>query len=152
MWRDSFICVTRHLSCICVCGTCLIHTCEMTHSCVFLGAFICVTCLIHMCDMTHSYVWHDSFTYETGISTERCLIAPYFICFTFVWRHSFICVARLFLLRNVCVSTVCVSEMYVWVLWFHDIYDMRYARRWHASFTYVTWLIHIWIGFSDRVV
>jgi len=62
MWHDSFIYVT-----------CLIHTCDMTHSYMWHASFICVTyiypgtsrrrymCvswLTHICDMTHLYVWH----------------------------------------------------------------------------------------------
>ena len=59
--------------------TWLIHSCDMTHSCVWhdsfvsqtvhamlaTGGFICVTWLMHLWDMTHSCVWHDSFVTQT---------------------------------------------------------------------------------------
>jgi len=34
----------------------LINTCDIFDSCVRHASFICATCLIHTCDMTHSYV------------------------------------------------------------------------------------------------
>ena len=43
--------------------TCLIHTCNMTHSYVKHESFVtwlCATQYMRMCDTTHSYVWHDS--------------------------------------------------------------------------------------------
>jgi len=69
------ICVTRH---ICMCGmtppcvcraprqisfmtvTWLIHTCDMSHLCVWHDSCICVTWRIWMSDMSLSYARHDS--------------------------------------------------------------------------------------------
>jgi len=70
-----------------MCVTWLIHTCDMTHSCVSCDFFIRVTWLIHMWDKTHSYVWHDSFicvtwlicTYET-IQTHVGAVHKFNIC------------------------------------------------------------------------
>jgi len=74
VWHDS-------------CATWLIHTCDMSRSCVWHDSFICVTWLIHMCDMTHLYAWHDSFIRVTRLihvrdTTHSCM-----------WRDSFIYVA-----------------------------------------------------------
>jgi len=65
MWHDLSICSTHHF-----------HTCDMTHSYVYMththlwhdsftfirmhDLSISTTWPIHMCDTTHSYVWHDT--------------------------------------------------------------------------------------------
>jgi len=56
VWHDSFIC-----------GTWLIHMCDMTHTYVWHNSYICGTWLIHTCYMTHSYAGHDSYIYVTGL-------------------------------------------------------------------------------------
>ena len=85
--------------------TCLIHMCDMSHSCVNHVSSTCVTCLIHitclihMCDMFHSYgmphlcVWHASFVRVTSL-LHMCDIIS-FICVTclihmFVMSHSYL--------------------------------------------------------------
>ena len=91
-------------------GTWLIHTCDMTHSCVWLKSFIRVSWLIRMCDMTHSYVRHASFICVSGLihmcdTTHSCvwlnsftrvilLILTCDLTHLYVWHDSFICVTR----------------------------------------------------------
>jgi len=68
--NDSFISVTE-----------LMHTCDMTQSCVWHDSF--------MCDMTHSYVWHDLFMCVTWLMHTCDMTRAY------VWHNSFICVTWL---------------------------------------------------------
>ena len=95
--------------------TWLIHTCDLTHSCVpwlihtcdmaylhvWQESFISVTWLNHTCDMTHSYVWHESF-----ISVTR-LIHTCDMTRLDVWQESFISVTRI---NHTCDTTY----LYVW--------------------------------------
>jgi len=73
-----------------VCDVAHFHTCDMTHSYVWLDSFVCVTCLIYannatsqsysigfvtwlsrMYDMTHSYVWNGSFMIYSYVTTQK---------------------------------------------------------------------------------
>jgi len=112
VWRDSFIYVTWLIY---IRDICLIHMCDMTHSCVWHDLFICVTWLIHMCDSTHSYVWHESFKWTTWPIHMCDMTHSYVWLFLFlyvtrlihVWHDSFICVTWLI---HMCDMT----HSYVW--------------------------------------
>jgi len=117
--HDSFIGVWYELF---ICGTWLVHMCDMTHSCAWYDdAFKCVTWLIHIrgmthsyvCDMTRSYVRHDSFVCVTWLIHMVNMIHPYarhdsFIC---VWHDSFLC--DTWLSCKMCANESC---LYKWVM------------------------------------
>ena len=132
-WHDS-----------CVCATCLIRTCDMTHLRVRHDWFVRVAWLMCMCDMTHSYVWHDLFVCATRLICTRDMTH---LC---VRHDSFVCV----------IGPLIECEMYEWVLshmWRSDMTHQtrtthrRYARELHMcdmtpsyvrndSFICATWL------------
>jgi len=117
-----------------VCGTWLIHMCDMTHSYVCHDSFICVPWLIHsficatwlvhmrdvthsyMCAMTRSYVCHDSFVYVPWL-IHMCDMTH-----SYVWHDSFICGT-----------------------WLIHMCAMTHSYVWHDSFICVPWLIHSFI-------
>jgi len=68
VWPQSFICVTWVVHVRDMARVCLIHTCGMTHSEVWLYT------VLHTCDMIHSCVWHDSFMCVTGFVHVRDMI------------------------------------------------------------------------------
>ena len=91
-----------------------IHTCYMTHSCLWLDFLICVTWLIHTCDMTHSCLWHDLLIRVTWLMhtcdiTHSCLWLEFLTCVT----------------------------------WLIHTCDLIHSRLWHDLFKHVTWLIHM---------
>jgi len=117
-----------------ICGTWLIHVCDMNHSCVthdlplcvisstkcvcdvtqshvWCDAFVRVTWLIHLCDTTYACVWHDSLL--NVWHRQRGVSLSMYVCF------------------GVCVCMgVCVcghADSYVWLI----------------SCTYVIWLTYI---------
>ena len=100
--HDSFIRVTWP-----------IHTCDMTHLCVWHDSFIRVTWLTYTCDMTRSYVCHDSFIRVTWL-IHTCAMTH-----SYVWHDS--------LLR---------------LTWRIHTCDMTHLYVWHDSFIRVTWLVH----------
>jgi len=61
MYIKRDLCMSKE-TCVCeqngssICVTCLIHVCDVAHSCVWRDSFVCVTYLIHVCDVTHSCV------------------------------------------------------------------------------------------------
>jgi len=73
-----------------VCVTWPIHTCEMTHPCVWQDLVMRVTWPIHMCNMTYSCEWHDSSTRVTwGLS--MCMTWKSHLCgitCSYVWHDS----------------------------------------------------------------
>jgi len=93
--------------------TWLVHTCDMTHSCVWYDSLTRVTWPIHKCDMIQSYVWHDSFMRETW------LIHACDMTHSYVWHNSFICMT-----------------------WLIHMCDMTHSYVWHDSFICVISLIH----------
>jgi len=139
------------------------HTCDMTHSCVWQDAFICVTWIIYMCDMTYSYVWHDSFICVTWlVMRETWLIHVFAMMHTWV-RHD----SCMRVLTNRQLGTYISTHSYVWhdtflcVTWRIHACDMIHtwvrhdsfiwfsqaqtAGRAHSlSFICVTWLIPVW--------
>ena len=105
-----------------MCVTWLIHTCDMTHSCVSCDFFIRVTWLIHMWDKTHSYVWHDSFICVTW------LICTYETIQTHVGAvHKF----------NICVAVCCCRSI-------PYIHDMTHSYVSHDFFICACLHTHIW--------
>jgi len=100
-WHDS-----------CVCATCLIRTCDMTHLRVRHDWFVRVAWLMCMCDMTHSYVWHDSFVCATWLIRTRGMTHVYV-------RH----------------------DSFVRVTWLIRMCDKTHLYAWHDSFMCATWLI-----------
>jgi len=145
--------------------TWLIHTCDMTHSYVWHGAFICETWRIHMCDMPYLYMWHDSFICVTWLirmcDMTSCLHLHMFLLY--IYRHALPLAMvsdgigrekrsattktetntrtpstwRPVLLQIFWVHVCDMTHSYVW----HD--SFRCSHAWHASFIRVTWLIHM---------
>ena len=127
----------------CICVTWLIHTWDMTHSCVWHDShrisskepWFANFVMMYLCEITYLYLRHDSFTCviwcmhlcdmpSTPSSEPRCACSMIMqLCdmtYSYVWHDSFICVTRLF---HMC--------------------DMTHSYVWHDSFICVTWLIRI---------
>jgi len=105
--------------------TWLVHTCDMTHSCVWYDSLTRVTWPIHKCDMIQSCVWHDSFMRVTWL-THTCDMTH-----SYVWHDSFICVTWLI---HMCDMP-------------HSMCDMPHSCGWHDSLLRVTlatccWRLH----------
>ena len=106
-----------------------IHTCGMTHSCVWYDSFICVPCLIH--------VWHDSF-----------ICVPWFI---HMCDMTPLCVPRFIHLNDMTLAYVCydafgdMTHSYVChscVPWLIRKCAMIHSYVWHNSFICATPIIH----------
>ena len=98
VWHDSFT-ISHMWHAAFIGATCLIHTCDMTHSHVWhdslmafamlLDSSICVTWLIRVCDITHSAVfptWHESSSCVTWLIPSRDMTH------SSVWHDVFTCV------------------------------------------------------------
>ena len=134
--------------------TWLIHTCDMTHSCVWHDSFIRVTWRIHMCDMTpftcfhicdmtHSYVWHDSFISETWL-IHMCGMTH-----SYVSHDSFICVTWRI---HMCDKWVrChLTHQYVWHDWQYENPINTYKHTWaHMKIYENTRMSQMWFLFSS---
>jgi len=142
-----------------MCVTWLIHTCDVTHSCVWRDSFIRVTWLIHVCDVTHSCV---TWLIHTCDVTHSCVcdVTHSWVtrrrttwAETCVWRGPFKYVTWVMYVCNITHSYVrrdtfmCDTMAHdanwdVCVMWLVHMCDMTHLHTWHDSFTCVTWRIH----------
>jgi len=115
--------------------TWLVHTWDVTYSCVWRDSFMCVTWLITgrlawcirqhhsndalMCDVTFSWVWHDSFTCETWLF-HMCAMTRHMgdMTHSHVWHDSV-------------QSVPCV------------IFSGNITHMFHLTHSCVTWLVHV---------
>jgi len=95
-------------------AACLIHTYDVTHSCVRHNSFMFAMCLIHVCDVTHSCVRHNSFMFA------MCLIHVCDVAHSCVRHNSFMCVS--------CLIHVC---------------DVTHSCVWCDSSQCVSWPVHV---------
>jgi len=107
-----------------VCVPWLIHTCDMTHSCVWYDS-ITVTArraltLDSLRAMTHSYVWHDSSSvWHDCVWPDSfiwlilmCNMTHSYVWHDYVWHDSFMCVTWLIHMCDMTVwhhSFLCVA-------------------------------------------
>ena len=96
--------------------TWLLHTWDMTPSCVRHDSFTCETWLLHMWDMTRSYVRHDSF-----------------ICETWLLRMWDMTLAHV----QIAIQIICGT-------WLLHVWDMTPSCLRHDCSTCETWLLHMW--------
>ena len=139
MWRSLLIVATPYEAkggaCVwCVsfmCGMCLIHVSDVSHSCVWCVSFMCVMCLIYVCDVSHNYVCYAARDYVT----HACVYHDSFMCTmtrSCVCHDSFMCVPWRIPMRLVHVThrlwrTVCTYN--------------GGASVWRDSISCLPWLI-----------
>jgi len=122
-WHDTF---TRNMShwylwhSLCVCVPWLIHTCDTTHSNMYVETTLPRTCTIPCtCGITQEYVWCRTYTSEWIVTLCTCT-EPHF----YVTRHIHMCD---------------MSDLY---LWRHFLVHVPWLiPTWHDIFTCVKWLI-----------
>ena len=112
MWHYAFRCVRNATRSYLRAVTRLIHTCHLTHSCVWHDSFICVTWIIHLsvrcdslvsgcavthlihewihsCDLTHPYVWYNSCSvWPDSFIRVTWLIHSCDLTHSYVWYNS----------------------------------------------------------------
>ena len=128
--------------------TWLIHTCDMTHSCVWHDSFIRVIRLILIRVITHFDMWHDSFSFVTR-NEKRGICCQWLILI-------FMLLITLFV-RDMTHHDVLLSIPYPNSDQSKLIRDMTHCHLCHDLFSFVTWHIktycyqyHIQTGISQN--
>jgi len=155
----------------CICVTCCIHTCEMTHPYVWHCSSNCATWLLRMCCRTPSYVcgmpyaWHDFFMsvawrihmcgmYLLHVWDETCPCRMCDMSLSYLWR-----VIQMGHVPFVFVTCHSFGKcpfrncgMDVWRVPFHiRVCNTFHSCGWHFSFTCVTRLICVCVVSNSSV-
>jgi len=124
------------------CVTCLIHMCDMTHSCVWLKSSIRVTWLIRMCDMTHSYVWHASLMSHIWMSHVTHMTESYH---TYEWVLSHIPTIAIRPASQLFKNTY-PNTLYRWIGYVPYVWVISHMNEscpiWMSHVTYMNWSCH----------